>query len=93
MHPPQQQRVVGHQQVGAPPACLVDDGEGRVEREEDTAYGLVEVTRDEPDAVPVRGALEGVERLERCDDVAKAEVGGQIVHVGPAGLEPTTPAV
>ncbi len=61
--------------------------------EEDAAHGLVEVARHEADAVPLRRALEGIERLERRDDVAEAEVGGRIVHVGPAGLEPTTPAV
>ena len=74
-------------------AGLVDDGQRRVEREEDAAHGLVEVARHEADTVPLRRALEGIERLERRNGVTEAEVGSRIVHVGPAGLEPTTPAV
>ena len=89
--------MVRDEQVDAPGARLLDDGEGRVEREEDAAHWLVGVAGDESDTVPLGRTLERVQRLQRSDDVAQPEValevGGWLVHVGPAGLEPTTPAV
>ena len=78
-----------HQQVGPPGDRLVDDGQGRVDGEEDPAYRLGEVTRDETHAVPGGSTGGWVEVVERRHDVTQHEM----VHVGPAGLEPTTPAV
>lgn len=89
VHPTEQEGVMGHEQVRIPCGGLLDDGEGRVEGEEDPSDRLVEVTGDEADPVPRGGTVGRVERLEAGDDVTQHE----IFHVGPAGLEPTTPAV
>ena len=80
---------MGHEQVRLPRGGLLDDGEGRVEGEEDPSDRLVEVAGDEADPVPGGGAVGRIERLEAGDDVTQ----GEIFHVGPAGLEPTPPAV
>ena len=76
-----------HEQVGSESPGLLDDGEGGVNREVDATHRLVEVSRDESDLVPGLGGLGRVEALEDGHDVGKGQ------HVGPAGLEPTTPAV
>ena len=96
---PEQQRMVRHEQVGVPVARLLDDGERRVEREGDATHRLVEVASDEADPVPVGRAGRRIEGLQGGDDAASTGAGarswaaGSGLHVGPAGLEPTTPAV
>ena len=92
--------MVGDEQVGAPARRLVDDRQGGVEREEDPPHRLVEVAGDEPHPVPVRGIGGRPEAFEDVDDGAEqgcrrrvGRGGFEVLHVGPAGLEPTTPAV
>ena len=87
MHAAQQQRVVGHEQVRAERPGLLDDRQGGVDREVDAAHRLREVAGDQAHLVPGLGGLGRVEALEGRDDVDERQ------HVGPAGLEPTTPAV
>lgn len=84
-----EQRMMRDEQVGVPVAGLLDDGERRVQREGDAAHRLVGVAGDEADPVPVGRAVGRIEPLQRGDDLAQR----QVTHVGPAGLEPTTPAV
>ena len=92
MHAPQQQRVVGEQQVGPEVAGLLDDREGGVDGEVHAAHGLVGVPGDQADAVP---GLGGGRRVEALDDLEHLAQGRWLVlaHVGPAGIEPTTDAV
>lgn len=80
---------MGDEQVGAPGASLLDDRERRVEGEEDPSHGLSRVARDQTHPVPVGSAVLRVEPVEDGEDVPQR----QVTHVGPAGLEPTTPAV
>lgn len=85
----EQERVVRHEQVRAPDGRLLDDGERGVEGEQDAPDGLVEIPGHQADPVPGGRTGRRVERLETGDDVTQHK----IFHVGPAGLEPTTPAV
>ena len=48
----QQQRVVRHDEVGAPRDGLVDDGRDGVDREQDPPHGLVRVAGHQTDRVP-----------------------------------------
>lgn len=79
---------MGDEQVGPEPPGLVDDGQGRVDRGVDPADGVGGIPGDESDAVPRLGGLGWVVPVEDGDDVTEGEA-----HVGPAGVEPTTPAV
>ena len=81
--------MVRDEQVGIPVARLLDDGERRVQGEGDATHRLVQVAGDEADLVPVGRAVRRIEGLQGVDDLAQRHV----THVGPAGLEPTTPAV
>ena len=81
--------MVGDEQVGAGVTGLRDDREGRVDGRVDAPHGLLRVTGHQADAVPGLRRVLGVEPLEDRQHVAQSDGG----HVGPAGLEPTTPAV
>ena len=79
---------MGDEEVGVGRAGLLDDRKGRVEGEQDALDRLVGITRHETHLVPRLRGVWRVETFEDGDDIAQ-EKG----HVGPAGLEPTTPAV
>ena len=74
VHRPQEQRVVRHDEVGAPVAGLVDDGCHGVDREQHPADGLRRVAGDQPDRVPRLGGRRRVAALEQPDDVAPVPV-------------------
>ena len=92
VHPAQQQRVVGDEQVRPQRARLGDDGQGRVDGQVDAAHDLVGVPGDQPDAVPRLRRVGWVERFEHVEHLTQGQV-GVVAHVGPAGIEPTTFAV
>ena len=79
---------MGDEQVGLRHTGLLDDRESRVEGEQDALDRLLRVARHEAHLVPRLRGVRRVEAFENGNDVAQ-EKG----HVGPAGLEPTTPAV
>ncbi len=84
----QQQRVVGDEQVG--PGCdgFVDDRQRRVDGEAHMLDRLIGVPRHQADTVPGQRRPRRIEAVKQRDDLAQRHC-----HVGPAGLEPTTPAV
>ena len=68
---------------------LLDDGEGGVDGEVDPAHRLGQVAGHQPDLVPGLGGRRAG-RGSSSTRTTSARVG---VHVGPAGLEPTTSTV
>ncbi len=74
---------------------LGHDLQRRVDREQHPVHALLRVAGDQTHAVPRLRGRGGVELLEGGDDVGQGDTGllRAGVHVGPAGLEPTTYAV
>ena len=134
VHRPQQQRVVGQEEVRVPGDGLVDDGLDRVDGEQHAPDRRRGVAADQPDGVPVPRPRGVVHLLEHLDDLGQGRGAGFARHdaddsrprcrarhanvncslcldyaqlislacidadanvrsVGPAGFEPTTPAV
>lgn len=91
---------MGDDQVGAQADRLADHRQGRVHREQDRGDRLIRVARHEPDPVPGLGGGRRVEPLQHLDHPGErrharpsAVWSSAVLHVGPAGLEPTTYAV
>lgn len=80
---------MGDEQVGTCGTGLLDHLEGGVDGGVDAADRLLGVARHQPDAVPGLGGVSRKHLLERAQHMVQPEG----IHVGPAGLEPTTPAV
>ena len=80
MHAAQQQRVVGHEQVGPPVDGLLDHGLHRVDGEQHPAYRLFGVSADQPDGVPLLRPPGVVEAVEHADRVGEGDASG---HAGP----------
>jgi hypothetical protein len=76
---PQQQRVMGHDEVRAPGDRLVDDGLDRVDREQHAAHGLRRVARDQSHGIPGLGSTRRVAPVEHTDDVGERGRSGLVV--------------
>ena len=73
MHPAQEQRMVGDDEVRLLDQCLVDDGKDRVDGEQDPPDGRVGVAAGQADGIPVLGEDRRVPLLQHSDDIADAE--------------------